>query len=114
MPSSGDCVALRLTYKRLSAHLNTYLKPPTMHLILTGATGTIGSATLHYALHAPEVTKLSILSRRAVPMADGYPKANVHIQTNYTEYPERLLSELRGAHGCIWAQGVSQNDVNKE
>jgi uncharacterized protein YbjT (DUF2867 family) len=85
-----------------------------MHLILTGATGLVGAGVLHNMLNVPAVTKVSILSRRPVPMAEGHPKANVIIHKDYTNYPLELLSQLEGAQGCVWAQGVSVNDVSKE
>jgi hypothetical protein len=85
-----------------------------MHLILTGATGTIGLATLQHCLVNPQVTRLSILSRREVAQANGHPKAEVILHNDYTSYSDEILEQLKGAHGCIWAQGISQTKVNKE
>ncbi|KFY23057.1 hypothetical protein V493_06129 [Pseudogymnoascus sp. VKM F-4281 (FW-2241)] len=85
-----------------------------MHLILTGATGLIGTATLHHLLSAPKVTKITILSRRPVPLAANNPKVTTIIHEDYTSYPPALLADLRGAQACIWALGVSINDVSKE
>ncbi|KAJ6609354.1 hypothetical protein B0H10DRAFT_2166342 [Mycena sp. CBHHK59/15] len=44
-----------------------------MHIILTGATGTVGNAVLHCCLASPKVTRLSILTRRqfALPAGNG-------------------------------------------
>ncbi|KAF3923626.1 hypothetical protein ABW21_db0205125 [Orbilia brochopaga] len=77
------------------------------HIILTGATGLAGSAILQSALTSPSIAKITILSRRPVPLADTHPKATVIIHTDYTRYPPSLLSQLHGATGCIWAQGIS-------
>ena len=85
-----------------------------MHLILTGATGTVGSSVLNYCLERPSITNVTILSRRPVPLASVHPKAEVIIHTDYTEYPPSVIEKLKGATGCVWAQGVSQNDVGKE
>jgi len=85
-----------------------------MHLILTGATGTVGLAVLQHCLSNPSITQLSILSRRPVSLADGHPKANVIIHADYTTYPNDLLEKLKGASGIVWAQGISQTKVNKE
>ena len=89
-----------------------------MHLILTGATGVVGSSVLAHVLSLPagQVTRLSVLSRRPVAMADAANKPNItFIQHNdFSSYPPELLQELKGADGIIWALGVSQNDVNKE
>lgn len=47
----------------------------TMHLILTGATGLIGSGVLDAMLATPEISRLSILSRRPVPLLEDRIKA---------------------------------------
>ncbi|RDW72802.1 hypothetical protein BP6252_06709 [Coleophoma cylindrospora] len=85
-----------------------------MHLILTGATGIVGSSALYHMLNTPAVSKISILSRRPVPMAEGHNKVNVIIQTDYNNYPSEVLAQLKGAEGCVWAQGVSALHVTKE
>ncbi|GJJ06617.1 hypothetical protein Clacol_000810 [Clathrus columnatus] len=85
-----------------------------MHLILTGATGTAGSAVLKHCLADPAITRLSILSRRPIPQADGHSKANVIIHPDFTSYPRELLSQLEGAKACIWALGISQTQVKKD
>lgn len=77
------------------------------HIILTGATGTAGSAILAECLASPAVAKVSILSRRPVKLAENNPKANLVIQSDYATYPPSILDQLRGATGCIWAQGKS-------
>jgi len=90
-----------------------------MHVIITGATGTVGVAVLRHCLASPNITQLSILSRRqfALPTGDGLDvkKASVIVHQDYSTYPDELLSTvLRGAGGCIWAQGVSQSEVSKD
>ena len=87
-----------------------------MHLILTGATGLVGSGVLAHILSLPpgQITKLSILSRRPVPMAEGKPGVTVIEHKDYGHYPPELLEQLRGAQGCIWAQGISVALVPRE
>jgi uncharacterized protein YbjT (DUF2867 family) len=90
-----------------------------MHIILTGATGTVGSAVLTNLLASPAVSRLSILSRRQFDLPTGenlnVKKANIIIHEDYLSYPEELLKgALEGAQGCIWAQGISQTQVNEE
>ena len=85
-----------------------------MHVILTGATGLVGSACLHHMLINDTITKVSIISRRSVPMAEGSPKVNVISQTNFKHYSDDTLEQLKGAGGCVWALGVRQNDVSAE
>lgn len=85
-----------------------------MHLILTGATGLVGASVLHNMLAQQSVSRVSILSRRPVAMAEGHDKVKVFIHDDYKNYGPELLEELKDAQGCVWAQGVSQNDVSKE
>lgn len=85
-----------------------------MHLILTGATGTCGAAVLKHCLANPAITRLTILSRRPVPHAEGQAKAKVLIHRDFSQYPQSILDQLDGAEGCIWALGISSNGVKKE
>jgi len=89
-------------------------------IILTGATGTVGSAVLTHALSSPSVSKVTVLARRApaiehakletilVP-SDNYP-------AGFSEFPASLLDRLRerGASAVVWALGVSQRDVPRD
>lgn len=85
-----------------------------VHLVLTGATGLVGSAVLHHMLENQQISRITILSRRAVKMAEGHEdKAKVVIHKDFKTYDQALLDELKDAQGCVWAQGVSQNDVSK-
>ena len=85
-----------------------------MHLILTGATGLVGSACLHQMLTNDAITTVSILSRRPVPMAEGHSKVKVVLHTDFQQYPDDVLEQLKGATGCVWALGVSSVDVSKQ
>jgi uncharacterized protein YbjT (DUF2867 family) len=89
-----------------------------MHIILTGATGTVGAAVLRHCLASSKVTKLSILSRRqfALPVSEDLDvqKAHVIVHEDYSTYPDELSTKLNGAEGCVWAQGISQSEVTKE
>ncbi|KAB8258580.1 hypothetical protein BDV32DRAFT_151206 [Aspergillus pseudonomiae] len=87
-----------------------------MRLILTGATGLVGSAALNHILSLPpgEVSHLYILSRKPVPAAENRPDVTVIEHKNFNEYTPELLERLKGADGCIWALGISQTQVSKE
>lgn len=87
-----------------------------MHLILTGATGLVGSGVLDAMIKMKDVTKISILSRRPVKMAEDAkdPRINVILHQDFNQYPKELLDQLEGAAGCVWALGVSQTKVNAE
>jgi uncharacterized protein YbjT (DUF2867 family) len=85
-----------------------------MHLILTGATGLVGSGVLHQLINSPNITTISVLSRRPVPQAEGHEKVKVIIQNDFNSYPNELLEKLNGAEGCVWAQGISITQVTRE
>jgi uncharacterized protein YbjT (DUF2867 family) len=86
-----------------------------MHLILTGATGLIGTACLDrmLALTPSTISKLSILTRKPVALAEGNPHVNVIIHKDYEHYPKDVLEKLEGAEGCVWALGPSVTAVSK-
>ena len=87
-----------------------------MHLILTGATGLVGSAVLDAMINMSQVSKISILSRRPVKMAQDAqdPRINVIIHKDFESYDNDLLQKLKDASGCVWALGISQTAVGKE
>ncbi|KAI5856747.1 putative nucleoside-diphosphate-sugar epimerase [Durotheca rogersii] len=87
-----------------------------MHLILTGATGLVGSGVLDAMIKMKDITKISVLARRPVQMAEDAkdPRINVIIHQDFTKYDADLLSQLKGATGCVWALGISQTQVGKE
>ena len=74
-----------------------------MKVILSGATGYIGSEVLNQALAHPSITSLVCLTRRALPEpANGNPKVKVITFTDFLSYPPEILSQLEGAESCIW------------
>ncbi|TFA99192.1 hypothetical protein CCMA1212_009048 [Trichoderma ghanense] len=87
-----------------------------MHLILTGATGLVGSGVLDAMIKDPSITKISILSRRPVPMANDAkdPRINVIIHKNFEQYDSAILEQLKDANGCVWALGITQSKVPKD
>lgn len=87
-----------------------------MHVILTGATGLVGSGVLDAMIKMKNINKISILSRRPVKMAEDAkdPRINVIIHKDFENYDSELLNQLKGATGCVWALGISQTQVGKE
>ena len=67
-----------------------------MHLILTGATGLVGTSVLDNMLAQESISRISILSRRPVKMADGHAKAKVIIHTDFNNYDQVLLEGCTG------------------
>lgn len=87
-----------------------------MHIILTGASGLVGSSVLSHLLSLPAstVSQITILARKPVAMAEGHARVRTIIHKDFTSYPPDLVADLKGAHGLVWALGVSQNEVGKE
>ncbi|OQE47180.1 hypothetical protein PENCOP_c001G01962 [Penicillium coprophilum] len=87
-----------------------------MHLILTGATGLVGSSVLDAMLKNAAVSKISILSRSPVRMAEDAKDPRVHViaHKDFESYKPELLDQLKDADGCVWALGTSQTNVTKE
>ena len=84
------------------------------HIILTGATGSAGAAVLTYVLKSPSIARVSVLSRRPVKLAENESKANVIIHKDFGNYPQDVLDQLKGASGCVWAQGISSRGMSEE
>ncbi|KAH6609833.1 nucleoside-diphosphate-sugar epimerase [Trichoderma cornu-damae] len=87
-----------------------------MHIILTGATGLVGLSVLDAMIKAKDITKISILSRKPVQMADDAKdsRINVIIHRDFNTYDAKVLEQLRGAEACVWALGISQTRVNAQ
>ncbi|KZL82803.1 nucleoside-diphosphate-sugar epimerase [Colletotrichum incanum] len=87
-----------------------------MHLILTGATGLVGSGVLDAMIKMKDITKISILSRRPIPMVEDAkdPRINVILHKDFERYDSEVLDQLKGANGAVWALGISQTKVSKE
>lgn len=88
-----------------------------MHLILTGATGLVGSGVLDAMARNASITKITIFSRKPVPFATdneaAKAKSNVITHSDFTNPPSSdVLSSLRDARGCVWALGISQSEVD--
>lgn len=74
-----------------------------MKVILSGATGFIGSETLRQCLKSPSITSVVVLSRRSLSESvTSNPKLKVIIVDDFTAYPDTVLEELAGAEARIW------------
>ncbi len=87
-----------------------------MHVILTGASGLVGSGVLNQLLAQPtgRVSQISVLGRKSSGLAEGKQHVEFIKHDDFLSYPPELLEKLKGADACIWALGVSQRDVSKE
>ncbi|KAI9720938.1 MAG: hypothetical protein M1828_005508 [Chrysothrix sp. TS-e1954] len=86
-----------------------------MHLIITGATGKVGAAALHAMIRNPAIKQISVLSRRPVAQAQASEKCKTTIVEDFAApLTSQVLAQLKGAHGCVWALGISTSQVGKE
>lgn len=110
-------ILLQYLYLRLSAeHRRFSLLPshsispshsfnhPSMKIILTGATGLIGSAVLQRLISLPTITSIIVLSRRELPTK--HPKIQTIIIHDFLHgYSPDVLASIQGAEACIWVLG---------
>ncbi|KAK0734512.1 hypothetical protein B0T26DRAFT_74629 [Lasiosphaeria miniovina] len=77
-----------------------------MKVIVTGATGLVGSGVLAACIADERITHVFAMSRRPLPkaLADD-PKVTSIIHHDFGSYPPDILSELAGVEACIWAIG---------
>ena len=106
-----------------------------MHLILTGATGLVGTAVLHHILSLPatspiaqKISRVSIISRRPEipllqhpdrPRQNTFTRIEVLPHKDFKDYEkDGLLGKLQEQKdekvGVIWALGLSQSLVSSE
>ncbi|KFY05294.1 hypothetical protein O988_00097, partial [Pseudogymnoascus sp. VKM F-3808] len=82
-----------------------------MKVILTGATGFIGSEVLRQALLHPSISTLIVLSRRPLSPPITHPKLQVIILADFAIYPADVLAQLDGVEACIWTLGIKTSSV---
>jgi uncharacterized protein YbjT (DUF2867 family) len=74
-----------------------------MKLIVTGATGFIGSEVVRQCISNPTVTSILVVSRREpAKEITGSSKVKVILHQDFSGWPSSLSDQLEGAEGCIW------------
>jgi dTDP-4-dehydrorhamnose reductase len=82
-----------------------------MKLLITGATGMVGSELLRQAMIDNDINSIIALSRK--PLDIQHPKMKTVIHKDFLDY--RSLSNLfTDCDVCAWCLGVSQLQVSKE
>lgn len=80
-----------------------------MKIVLTGATGFTGGEVLRQALADPEITEVTVLSRRTLGVT--HPKLREVILKDFLDYASLPITDH---DACIWCLGVSQTQVDKD
>ncbi len=82
-----------------------------MKIIITGATGMVGSEVVRQAILDPEITQATLLIRKPSEVQD--PKLTTVLHENFLDY-SNLDDVFKSNDACIWCLGISQSLVTKE
>ena len=79
-----------------------------MHIVLTGATGSIGTEVLRQCLKSLAITHITVLGRRPPTSFAAASNLTFITHTDFLTYPLPLLASLcaKGCKACIWCLGV--------
>jgi nucleoside-diphosphate-sugar epimerase len=83
-----------------------------MKIILTGATGFVGSEVLRELIACESVTAITCLSRSEVRLQS--PKVTTVLHEDFANYNGALLERLSDHRACIWAMGGKASDLGDE
>lgn len=80
-----------------------------MKLVVTGATGLVGTECIRLAILNPSITKVIALARRPVAPPEQAGSDTSKLQSVVLEdwtkpYPDTVKESLRGADACIWSE----------
>lgn len=81
-----------------------------MNILLTGATGMVGSEVLRQAIDDPKIEHITVLSRRPAPVVNEKVRQIIH--RDFTTYAG-LEEVFRDIDACLWCLGISQSRVSK-
>lgn len=81
-----------------------------MRILLTGATGTAGSAVLRQAIADPAVAAVTVLARRQPQ--EAHPKVRFVPTSDFLDYAA-VREALPGHDAMLWCLGTSQHRVDR-
>ncbi|MET0428148.1 MAG: NAD-dependent epimerase/dehydratase family protein [Microvirga sp.] len=80
-----------------------------MRILLTGATGFVGSAVLSHLVADPGIAAVTCLSRR--PIANSASKVQTILHDDFAVFDAPLLDRLADHDACIWTLGGKASDL---
>ena len=82
-----------------------------MKIIITGATGMVGSEVVRQAILDDAITEITAIVRK--PLSISHPKLKIVLHQNFLDYTA-LSETFKANDACLWCLGISQTQVNKE
>lgn len=82
-----------------------------MRVVLTGATGMIGSGTLIECLEHPDVESVLVIGRRSCGTSD--PRVTEVLHDDFTDY-EAVADQWAGCDAFLWCLGVSASGMSED
>jgi nucleoside-diphosphate-sugar epimerase len=79
-----------------------------MQVLLTGATGFVGSELLAQLIARSEVSHITCLARRSLSQTS--PKLELLLHDDFARYSSELAARLARHSGCRWAIGGKASD----
>lgn len=74
-----------------------------MKLIITGATGLLGTELIRQSLQNNKITQVITLARKPIQIDHiNSSKLKSVVIRDYGEYPDDVKAEFVGADACIW------------
>jgi nucleoside-diphosphate-sugar epimerase len=74
-----------------------------MKVIVTGATGRVGSQLVLHCIENSAITSVFVITRKPLPESTtSNNKVTVILHEDFSSWPPELLDKLSGAEGCLW------------